>query len=54
MKLHKLQVELQQIAEAIMAVTGMDVTILDNNLKIISGTGNYRAAVGKQAPQNSV
>ncbi|HHX24701.1 MAG: sigma 54-interacting transcriptional regulator [Tepidanaerobacteraceae bacterium] len=54
MKLHKLQVELQQIAEAIMAVTGMDVTILDNNLKRIAGTGKYRAAVGKLAPQNSV
>lgn len=54
MNLYKLQEELQQIAEAIMAVTGMDVTILDKYLKRIAGTGKYRAAVGKFAPQNSV
>lgn len=46
--------ELQQIAEAIMAVTGLDVTIMDKNLKRIAGTGKYATLVGKIAPRNTV
>lgn len=50
----RLQRELQEIAEAIMSVTGLDVTILDENLKRIAGTGKYYEAIGKYAPRNSV
>lgn len=54
MSLDKLQGELQQIAEAIMAVTELDVTILDSSLKRIAGTGKYYEKIGKYAPENSV
>ncbi len=37
-----------------MSVTGLDVTILDENLKRIAGTGKYYDTVGKCAPRNSV
>ncbi len=54
MYLYRLQDELQQIAEAIMSVTGLDVTILDKSLKRIAGTGQYRFVVGKYAAKDSV
>lgn len=54
MPLDKLQKELQEIAEAIMSVTSLDVTILDNSLKRIAGTGKYYDRIGKYAPKNSV
>lgn len=54
MLLDKLQSELQEIAEAIMSVTLLDVTILNRNLKRIAGTGKYRQQVGKYAPKFSV
>jgi len=49
-----LQKELQEIAEAIMSVTDLDVTILDSLLKRIAGTGKYYERIGKYAPKNSV
>jgi PAS domain S-box-containing protein len=52
--LKNLQDDLQQIAEAIMAVTGLDVTIMNKNLKRIAGTGKYALLVGKVAPRNTV
>lgn len=54
MPLENLEKELQEIAEAIMSVTGLDVTILDNSLKRIAGTGKYREKIGKFAAKNSV
>lgn len=54
MSLDILQMELQQIAEAIMSVTDLDVTIMDKNLKRIAGTGRHRLTIGKFAPRNSV
>lgn len=54
MSLDRLQKELQEIAEAIMSVTALDVTILDNSLKRIAGTGKYYEKIGKYAPKNSV
>lgn len=54
MFLDKLQNELQEIAEAIMSVTGLDVTILDRSLKRIAGTGKYSEGIGKYAAKNSV
>lgn len=49
-----LQKELQQMAEAIMSVTALDVTIMNKNLKRIAGTGRHRLTVGEFAPKNSV
>ncbi|GAQ24962.1 sigma-54 interaction domain-containing protein [Tepidanaerobacter syntrophicus] len=54
MPLENLEKELQEIAEAIMSVTGLDVTILDSSLKRIAGTGKYREKIGKYAAKNSV
>ena len=54
MSLDRLQKELQEIAEAIMSVTDLDVTILDSSLKRIAGTGKYYERIGKHAPENSV
>lgn len=54
MLLANLQKELQEIAEAIMSVTGLDVTILDSSLKRIAGTGKYYDDIGKYAPKKSV
>ncbi len=54
MPLDGLQKELQEIAEAIMSVTDLDVTILDSLLKRIAGTGKYYERIGKYAPKNSV
>lgn len=54
MTIDKLQKELQEIAEAIMSVTDLDVTILDSSLKRIAGTGKYYERIGKHAPRNSV
>lgn len=54
MYLNMLQEELQQMAEAIMSVTALDVTIMDRNLKRIAGTGRHRLTVGEFAPRNSV
>jgi len=52
--LESLQKELQEIAEAIKSVTDLDVTILDNSLKRIAGTGKYYEKIGKYAPRYSV
>ena len=54
MLLDKLEKELQDIAEAIMSVTGLDVTILDQTLKRIAGTGKYYEAIGKYISKNCV
>lgn len=54
MSLDRLQRELQEIAEAIMSVTSLDVTIVDRSLKRIAGTGKYHEKIGKYAPKKSV
>lgn len=54
MHLNELQSELQEIAEAIMSVTSLDVTIVDPLLKRIAGTGKYYEKVGRYAPKKSV
>ncbi|AEE92648.1 PAS modulated sigma54 specific transcriptional regulator, Fis family [Tepidanaerobacter acetatoxydans Re1] len=54
MPLENLEKELQEIAEAIMSVTGLDVTILDGSLKRIAGTGKYYEKIGKYVAKNSV
>ncbi|MGE5628979.1 MAG: sigma 54-interacting transcriptional regulator [Solirubrobacterales bacterium] len=46
--------ELQQIAETVKAIVGIDVTILDKNLLRLAGTGAYKSKVGAFGPKNSV
>lgn len=45
--------ELQQIAETVKAIVGIDVTILDKDLIRLAGTGIYRSKVGTPGPKNS-
>lgn len=45
--------ELQNIAETIKAITNIDVTIVDNNLKRIAGTGVFKDKIGHYVPKNS-
>jgi len=46
--------ELQHIIEAMHAVTGIDITIVDENMERIVGTGILREGIGKKAPIDSV
>lgn len=46
--------ELQQIAETVKAIVGIDVTIMDKNLLRLAGTGSYKDKVGAYGPKNSV
>jgi transcriptional regulator with PAS, ATPase and Fis domain len=46
--------ELQQIAETVKAIVGIDVTILDKDLMRLAGTGIYKSKVGTYGPKNSV
>jgi len=46
--------ELQQIAETVKAIVGIDVTIMDKNLLRLAGTGAYKSKVGAYGPKNSV
>jgi len=45
--------ELQQIAETVKAIVGIDVTILDRDLIRLAGTGKYKDKVGTAGPRNS-
>lgn len=45
--------ELQNIAETIKAITNVDVTIVDNTLKRIAGTGVFKDKIGHYVPKNS-
>ncbi|AYD40324.1 AAA family ATPase [Clostridium fermenticellae] len=46
--------ELQEIAETIKAIMGIDITIMDKNLLRIAGTGELKEKVGYIGPKNSV
>lgn len=46
--------ELQQIAETVKAIVGIDVTIMDRSLMRLAGTGKYKDKVGAFGPKNSV
>lgn len=54
MQLDFFKIELQQIAEAINLVVGLDITIMNKNLKRVAGTGKYKLLIGEYAPLNSV
>jgi len=52
--LNSIKCELQHIIEAMHAVTNIDITIVDENLKRLVATRSLREGVGKTAPHNSV
>ncbi len=45
-RLWSIRVTAQQVAEAITDVIGVETEIVDDNLKIVAGTGRYKAKVG--------
>ena len=51
--LHNIKTELQNIADTIKAITNVDVTIMDRNLKRIAATGILKDNIGKFIPKNS-
>lgn len=51
--LEEIKNDLQSIAETIKAITNVDVTIVDEKLKRIAGTGPFKEKIGRYAPKNS-
>lgn len=51
---HEIQDTIQRITEAIASVIGIDVTVIDENLERVAGTGEYKPLVGKRIPKDSV
>ncbi|MEG1850029.1 MAG: GAF domain-containing protein, partial [Oscillospiraceae bacterium] len=45
--------ELQHIVEAIHAVTSIDITVVDDRLVRVAGTGPLAGEIGRSAPRNS-
>ncbi|SDF52053.1 sigma-54 interaction domain-containing protein [Sporomusa acidovorans] len=52
--LQQIQVTTQQIAEAISSALSMDVTIVDDSMVRIAGTGYHQATIGQKITGNSV
>lgn len=52
MGLFKIQGPAQEVSDAIAAVLGVDVTIVDNNMTRVAATGRYRNEIGKRLPDN--
>jgi len=50
----EIQETIQRITEAIASVIGIDVTVIDENLERVAGTGEYKPLVGKRIPKDSV
>ena len=46
--------EVQMISEAISSVINVDVTVIDQQLQRIAGTGRYKEQIGEQVAPNSV
>jgi transcriptional regulator with PAS, ATPase and Fis domain len=44
----------QQVAEAIAAVIDFEVAIIDRNLEVVAGTGNYKEEIGNIYGENSI
>lgn len=53
MDLYEIRENIQKIAEAISAVLNVDVTICDNKLTRIAGTGLYKGNIGNKINNNS-
>lgn len=54
MKLDVIKNEIQKVAEAISLVINIDVTIVNNEMKRIAGTGSYKEMIGEIIPGTSV
>ncbi|QSX04767.1 sigma 54-interacting transcriptional regulator [Sedimentibacter sp. zth1] len=54
MKLTNIQDNVQKNADAIASVLGVDVTVTDNNLFRIAGTGKYNNHIGEQVTNDGV
>ncbi|WP_090440592.1 sigma-54-dependent Fis family transcriptional regulator [Natronincola peptidivorans] len=53
MELKKIISSVQNICEAIASVIKVDVTIVDNHLQRIAGTGRYQDSIGRKVDENS-
>ncbi|MBM7615496.1 sigma-54 interaction domain-containing protein [Alkaliphilus hydrothermalis] len=53
-KLFDIKKDVQHIAEAIASVMGVDVTIVDEDLRRVAGTGGYFESTGEKVDGNSV
>lgn len=49
-ELKNIAVHVQEVAEAISAILGIDVTIITNDLIRIAATGKYKSSIGEQLP----
>ena len=54
MNLTKIKSSVQKISEAISSVIKVDVTVVDNQLNRIAGTGRYREQIGEKVNPSSV
>jgi sigma-54 dependent transcriptional regulator, acetoin dehydrogenase operon transcriptional activator AcoR len=54
MSLFNIQGTVQEVAEAIAVVLGVEVTIIDENYKRVAASGKYKELIGKRIPSNSV
>ncbi len=54
MSLSKIVSSVQNISEAISSVLKIDVTVVDNHLNRIAGTGRYKKCIGESVSKNSV
>ncbi|SDW93222.1 sigma 54-interacting transcriptional regulator [Tepidimicrobium xylanilyticum] len=52
MELFNIQSSVQEVAEAILTVLNVDVTIVDKNLNRVAATGMYKDLIGKPLPKN--
>lgn len=52
--INQIKSELQDIAETIKAVVGIDITIMDKDLLRVAGTGKFKNEIGMYGPKNSV
>lgn len=52
MRLFNIQSSVQEVAEAIEAVLGVDVTIIDNKMYRVAATGKYKDSIGNRLPSS--
>ena len=52
MSLFSIQNSVQEVAEAIEAVLGVDVTIIDSEMNRVAATGRYRDSIGRRLPSS--
>lgn len=52
MSLFNIQNSVQEVAEAIQAILGVDVTIIDSSMYRVAATGRYRESVGARLPSS--